>query len=220
MKFHTISVFPLAFVVSCLGASGCFNPDVSSVNILCSAESPQCPEGRVCDGARCVIPGTGSDADMQAADMRVSDSAASPDLLGATCTDVTRIPSKRALLCPSKLVTFTASSVCAQLGMVVCAAASQLDLAKAQSVAGFFVTAQPGDSLTSTCGGAPSSDRITFFGVGRITGLPGVEQSSFQCSGFSVRTTSNTTTWSCSNSTSVDSCFNFDSRQGVACCQP
>lgn len=206
----------LLLVVSCVVLSGCFDPDLSMITVLCDSAHPECPEGKVCDGKTCVVP---SAPDLATDDMGQND-AGPIDMLGVACVDVSRVANRRAVLCRTKLVTVSASFACSQLSMIVCTGIAQIDLAKAMMTPGFFISTQPGDSLTQACGPAASSDRITFFGVGDIAGLPGIEKSSFVCSGLSVRTTSNTTTWSCSNASSVDSCFNFDSRQGVACCQP
>lgn len=75
--------------------ASCFNPDLSAVTVLCSAEAPECPEGRVCDGTTCVDPAAGQGDGMPVADGSLSVDGQSLDMANPCGPDVSNTPARR-----------------------------------------------------------------------------------------------------------------------------
>ncbi len=193
--------------------SGCFQPDLAKVTILCPSESPDCPSGLVCQVGVC-MPAPEADGaatiDLAAVDAAGGDSATSVEgcrgpgavYLGPSATG-----------CPGAFAAGGASVLCA-VGWAPCTTAAGVDQAACNAAQSFFAGEVPaywvGTMATETCGGADFNQLLYGCGIG---GRIGTEK----CGGM-PRVRDVAGVWSAPNGT-LAGARNDDPKQGVACCK-
>lgn len=198
-------------LVLLFAVASCFNPDLTNVPILCSAEPPMCPEGRSCVGGRCVEPG----ADLGAADGAAADMpGAAPDMSVPGCASGQGFMlSARAAACPGTFQMGGARKLCAN-GWVPCTMAAMVNLTTCATLDGWFAADQPaywnGTQDQETCGTAIFNQLLYGCGKGGRAGYR-------KCGGF-TNVLDISGGWSTTNGT-LDKTANNNPKDGLLCCQ-
>lgn len=145
----TIVCLYAAFCAAVIG--GCFNPDLSTATILCSAEKPDCPPEYTCQTPYCVPKATAMQADLS---LSTADGSTAPDLAippadmaRRGCADGKGYPVGSAWACPGKWGPYhfgiKAVSLCAS-GFTVCKSAnpwiSAQALGECRNLKGFYLS--------------------------------------------------------------------------------
>lgn len=171
MKKAFVNVVAASLILT----AGCFSPDLSKGEYLCDGVATFCPEGLSCIDGRCRAGG----------DMSVSDGGIVQDLSGPTndlsftgsgCRSGGGINitspkgSTNCFLCAGNFApspqTSRASELCAP-GWSIPTSAASVDLAKCETIPGFFVAEVPQwweDGISSGCGVTPGGYKLAGFG--------------------------------------------------------
>lgn len=186
-------------------AAGCFNPDFSGVVFTCSTSEPFCPPDFTCSSGYCVameISGPGC-------------SSGSGTLIG-----------NGVYACTGPFNALSGSSphaidLCAA-PLHPCTNSTGIDLAKCQTLPGFFAASVPARQDDSapyavSCGVRnPASQHSLIGGCGGKAQLTPLPQ---PCSGFTLALDCRAdAAWTCNGASSVDILTNTSASDGVLCC--
>lgn len=204
--------------------SSCYNPDLTGVKYSCDEVNPYCPDGLECSGGVCVKPGSTTDATpMQPSDGGVPLAgcrfSGGVDLGGGV------------FACPGEFYrnragSPTASELCA-VGASICSSPRTADLAKCNSLPGFFGSTQPiryngsgnrDDAKNYSCQSTGNPFDRAVSGCGRLTSGQVADKN---CGGFTrVLHCSAVQSWTCNNDVLDNSHENSSAQDGVLCCLP
>lgn len=196
-----------------LALSGCFQPDLTRVTVLCPSESPNCPTGMVCVGGVCMPPPEADGAvpvDGEVADATGGDSASS--VMGCRGQGAVYLgPS--ATGCPGTFTAGGADGLCAT-GWASCTSAAGVDQMTCNTAGSFFAAEVPahwvGTVDMEMCVGADFNQLLYGCGIGGRTGTA-------KCGGL-PRVRDMSGAWSTPNGT-LAGAKNDDPKQGVMCCK-
>ncbi len=217
-----LSALGFAFVAL---ATSCYSPDLSGVKYSCDEVNPYCPDGLECSGGVCVKPGSGSDA----SPMLPGDGGASvagcrfaggTDLGGGVFACPSIFKPNRSGGAP------IASELCA-VGASICTSPRSADMAKCDSLPGFFGAAQGAaydgrgsynDPNNYSCQSTGNSFNRAVAGCGRLVKDQIIAKA---CGGFSrVLNCFAVQSWTCNSNVLDDSHDNGNAQDGVLCCVP
>lgn len=193
-------------ILSALIWSGCYNPNPDSFTVICPAESPQCPDGKVCVAGVCVVPDAGASTDGS-----ITDQAMPP---GGCATGIAAKPlGMNAAGCPGVFSAGQARSRCGT-GYAPCTAASSVNTATCNQETGFFMADQPvfwlGAMDSETCGTSIVNQLLAGCGSAGRAGT-------LRCGGFPKVIDLGNDVLSMNGS--LDQTSNSNASYGVLCCK-
>ncbi|MBL9004914.1 MAG: hypothetical protein JNJ46_11755 [Myxococcales bacterium] len=217
-----LSALGLALVA--LSAS-CYSPDLSGVKYACDEVNPYCPDGLECISGVCSKPGTGTEPPP----MQPSDGGA--PLAGCRFAGGTDLGGG-VFACPGEFNRNRsggrpiASELCA-IGASICSSPKTADMAKCNSLPGFFAGTQPArydgrgslnDPNNYDCQQADNPGNRAVAGCGRLARDQIVAKT---CGNFSrVLQCFAVQSWTCNSDLVDDSHDNSNAQDGVLCCLP
>lgn len=215
-SFHSACL--LALATGALGA--CFNPDLSQLTLLCTAERPECPSGQTCINDRCVpLAADLGETDASTDASTDTDGGTTPDLsLSSGCADGSRNAVGVAYACAGAFTAGKARQLCAP-GWRVCTKSAGIDQTACGTLPGFFIADVPayfqGNQGNESCG--TGGQNPLWYGCG--SPRTGVRMGVQRCQGFIDLLDCRTTGLACSTGNfSIDTTANSTATDGILCC--